>query len=796
MRKQKPDYCRVPHETPSERWSVTRPTVVTPRRVSTVIAMLAVDRAVAPRRLLETESPNPLLRPPAPHTDVPAVADDSVYTVKHIMLNARFTDPAAPTYYWTPAGSNIHRVALIVVLWPLSFPLIPLLYGCASTLRVLVNLGFILRNPADGASSPGVRAWRRRVVVFHHGLTLVYVIALVASLFALSTPMPTPAWHMVWMQLLVVTIGVVQRRFGFVSSVRCAHLVGSSALQTADVFPFLQPMYTWQYALAAAHALRIPAAYGSVVTEACYTATQRALDRLPPSFRMPPLDAVRRTCPNGVLRLPSGAPVVACAVRGLASPGPSVSHPGGAVDDPAGPSPREVAEAQRLGRVIVDGQTTLPMTGAAIFYGPLVLKRMAIVIVFVFVATLASASAPFVVRATLPGVPVLGDTTAQGVAFVCFCVTEVLMVLVMPSLFGGGFALAVYASVHAVVATAAHMTTPPLRSCDDSAVIVPVGGSGGDAGRSSSTRGSRSGDGAEIRTDSESTSYVRAVGARSVRVVPFPFGDPREVPLQAPNPAHLLTDPAFHRTLTRATAGGWPLDCAVAVTSFTCAIRGAIGILATPIVFRSVLFSGLPPLISIAVSLTLALLFTIDRDSLAAGLPTQYQTPFETAVILPTITMLVSVLVHGSVLLAAFVSLANAVAELQRVRDNLTGWCAVIAERLAAAGCAEHAAAERLSHFCADEAEATAAAGSGDAQRLELARARAAARRTQVESAALLEQLHVVDATIVGGIERSPGLRFLGVVKPGVGGIGGGIVALATIIVLGVRVANVLASGG
>ena len=72
----------------------------------------------------------------------------------------------------------------------------------------------------------------------------------------------------------------------------------------------------------------------------------------------------------------------------------------------------------------------------------------------------------------------------------------------------------------------------------------------------------------------------------------------------------------------------------------------------------------------------------------------------------------------------------------------------------------------------------------------------AAARRTQVESAALLEQLHVVDATIVGGIERSPGLRFLGVVKPGVGGIGGGFVALATIIVLGVRVANVLASGG
>ena len=53
-----------------------------------------------------------------------------------------------------------------------------------------------------------------------------------------------------------------------------------------------------------------------------------------------------------------------------------------------------------------------------------------------------------------------------------------------------------------------------------------------------------------------------------------------------------------------------------------------------------------------------------------------------------------------------------------------------------------------------------------------------------------------MDVSVECAIEHDPGLRFLGVVKPGAGGIGGIVVALASIVVLGVRVANVLAAAG
>ena len=318
------------------------------------------------------------------------------------------------------AGNADVAFAFAVVLWPLSLPFLPLVIGWHGAHCALVNLGFVLANPADGTSTaPGVRAYRLRVFVFHHAPSCMFLASLAAAAVVLSNPLETPAWHMVCMQALVSIVIVLQRRFSFVVRVRGVRLIGVAYVTSPTVTPVLMPSYPLRYALCTADWLRMPrGAIYQVITEAGYTAMQRAIVDAgwPPAQLLPPLAAVRASCPDGVLRLPGRSSVILCRPAGWSAAS-------------AAGVPHEMAEIQRAGRVGVDFTLagTFLSTSSTTYFSFVggVFRRIT-------AAALVAAAVPFIVRRLLlgPG-SVLGDTAAEGVAFVCFAVSDVLAAITL-----------------------------------------------------------------------------------------------------------------------------------------------------------------------------------------------------------------------------------------------------------------------------------------------------------------------------------------------------------------------------
>ena len=665
----------------------------------------------------------------------------------HFALQPRLADPNALAYLWNTSGSLHALLVATMLLWPLSLPFMPLLFGFSGAHNVLINVGVLLVNPEDDGENGIVRAWRRNMFVYHHASTALVMGAAIAwATIAQDTSGPTSiTWNMVWLQLVITGVRLLQSRLSFTSTFRCISTF-DRPLATCSAYPFMDPTFAGFGAVPTMHHINVDTrAILTVSTESSYTTRQEAL-RAAGVDVVPPLDVLKRACPDGVLRAPDGAPVL--VFRPLAWP-----HAPPALDIDAGSR-----ELQACG--LVGGDAMLSAANFPFVQGN-IRRRVKPIIRAAIVVTALQVSLPFVIRAAL-GVPVAGTTDAEKAALVLIALADLLL---GTHVWAGGFVTGPVwcAGLHSSLAGLAEFNCE-LTTCQKAVVAAPsrdVGGAGGTRPRPVSEWLGANFAGGVSHT-------LPMLRPSRVVVGPYPVGSSRFAVRCAAEPLEAAwTAPGCVR-------GGWPLDTCAAVDAMRADVRVLTALPATPVMRRSILLSALPSAVSIVTSFTLAVIFTLQPDWLLGG------AAFRIAAVLPATALLLSVAMNSIVLLVAYGALSDEVAALCGILRNVHNWREMALRRVAAAS-------QRLD----DAVLVGADGGNGAPTSTDTV---CALRRELAALAPLPERLTLLSDTISFSLEREPGTRLFGIVRPGAGGVAGIVAVFLSIAVLGLRFANAVAA--
>lgn len=453
----------------------------------------------------------------------------------HAGLDVEFTDEGSPHYFFRRADGKLALAAFTVVFWPLSAPIVWAALGPRRARAVFVNLGYVLENPGDAARSAEVEHARRSVCAFHWASSVIVVGAVVALSAAMSdAPDGTDraavvCWHMCWMQAVASALLLLPRRLSFVGLTHCrAALTDTVPTTTVLIYRLYRCVIPVTYGLtqlAGCDMLdgatrREPLL---VLTEEGYALHRAILVAGGLGDFLPPLAAVRRSCADGVLRLPDGAPVVMCR--------PSTSPPGsegGQRDAPseggaparrwdAAATQRDVAASRR---VALDWWASSAATAAYWLRSP---RPFGLMVVSMYISA-AAVALPFGLRSVV-GVPPLGVTAAQAALFVLLALSDLAVALTFVGPPSGVMAVLLLSLTDAQFRGMAESTCVPLERPDDDA------GSGERGGvRENHAHGDGNGGGAGSPRGPGGATAEETAAQRPVRIVPYDFATRRATP--------------------------------------------------------------------------------------------------------------------------------------------------------------------------------------------------------------------------------------------------------------------------
>ena len=400
-----------------------------------------------------------------------------VIAVPHPELDGGLASPSSTDYWFAPAGFNPAITALTICAWPLSVPLVALVLGWTRTNALLTYAVLAPRNDADPAHDSKLRAFRYRHWSLFAAATVTFgaaVTCLVALLTTQSAPTATDAspaasaYHMAWMQCVATGLVVLSRRLAFVGELTwMSRATSTEPTPSALVLNAILYYPISNVALSLGYGIDLMGAGRGepvlVLTRDGYDALRRVLATGGGTLLLPPVEAVRRTCADGVLRLPTGEAALVCATAApVVSGAPPSSVSAAAASVAVGARRAAELEVQRADRVALDWS----------FAGPALTLGYLIAPARVYVQTLVAHTAvgllaavvPFIIRAAFT-VPPLGSTSLEAAVFILVCATEVILaVSVMHHYRPGGFSLMIMAWAAAgTFRWLASATQPPPR---------------------------------------------------------------------------------------------------------------------------------------------------------------------------------------------------------------------------------------------------------------------------------------------------------------------------------------------
>ena len=177
------------------------------------------------------------------------------------------------------------------------------------------------------------------------------------------------------------------------------------------------------------------------------------------------------------------------------------------------------------------------------------------------------------------------------------------------------------------------------------------------------------------------------------------------------------------------------------------------------------------PGVSLVVSLTLAVVFSVAPDVVAAADPNADTAALQMAALVPTCVMLLSFLFNAGVLLASFLAAGGIVNDLRTMHSTVLRW------QVATTAVAMQYVTRR---------RALALGRGGDEDTAETI------RRLDADIAGLAivaDSQRTLAAFLVAAIEDSGGIRFLGIFRPDAASISGLVAIAVSASVLGLRLA-------
>lgn len=380
--------------------------------------------------------------------------------------------------------------------------------------------------------------------------------------------------------------------------------------------------------------------------------------------------------------------------------------------------------------------------------------RSATIVIASVVMGLLSAAVPWVVRASLPQLSgaVAGSTPAEATAFVLLTAFDVALQIAM---------LISSALLASAGYFASHESTKLLAANIAARDRAQVG--------------------CEDANDREGSRPARA----AARVVFVPLGANAPVPPNVQHAVALAADDARRRLAAAgAMRGAVALDSTDAVRSVLHRLHFILGNMSRAGTGHdSAVIGFMPSGASLVVSLTLAVVFSVAPDVVAAADPAADTAALRMAALVPTCVMLLSFSVNACVLLSSFLVAGRIIDDLRAMHATVLRWQAATS-----AVAAQYLARRRI-HALRSGGGATEGAAAAGAAAGAAAPPIARLDDDLAELAVVADAQRTLAAYLVAAIEDSGGIRFLGVFRPGATSVGGLLAVAVSASVLGLRLA-------
>ena len=670
-------------------------------------------------------------------------------------------------------------VVFTVLLWPLSpLALVPLL-GASRCRALLGNLCYLPQTSWVAAAhrcfGGAGRQWlvdRWWAFIIHHVTTALFASAVAAwaasggttagALMA-GTPAAAVSRAMLGFQLISSGAALLTRRLAFATALTRNIRLSSapSKLMRAIAHSDVPPLFTVS---------RISLqADGAALTNRVVAAMVYSMSlwlHLPTSSHFLSAKAYTVLRAYALAQGLSGAPPLAC-VR--SAPDATLRLPTGRVAARCTPAPSWRASVVRY--LLPDGvEGDVPAedveTGSLIIAADIhaitrlrYVSKVGAIGAGVAAAAVVAAAVPWIVRASLQQVRVIGSSSAEATAFVLLTLLDLIHGLSMRTN-GAVTSAALYCYTRAVFAQLHTFIVPP-----------DVGRGGGLADAADTT--------AATRPDDLPLSAQPRVAWVPMHINGLTPPDLDHAPADAATRARRLRD------AVNAQRGSWCLDNSAAVRCYLYEVRGSLVNVSTSGLAHDAMSQGfLAPRVAIITSLTLAILFYFAPQLLTAaypGLPPAYVAAVQQAALAPTCVMLLSFAVNVCLLLVGFLEVGGIVRELRGMHASVLRWHVATAAAMASAAARRTEMTRRMR-----------AAGCGNAADVELQRRDA---DDEVwELAAVAEAQRALLLYLVSAMEDDGGIRFLGVFRPGAASVGGLLAVVVSAVVFGVRLASTVSN--
>lgn len=301
------------------------------------------------------------------------------------------------------------------------------------------------------------------------------VIAAFASWTSVVTAKHTTTWHMVWLQIALVTISLLAKRTAVTSTMGHIarrtdkvpyheYIPSSAVLATFLIHEMFPSSLCTQYDIAF-RSVNIPVqGLFWVMTRASYKLMHDLLAEVGVRH-FPPLDLVLRTSPDGVLRLPDGSPYLICPPDPRQGPLPRSRESARVMSD----SEAVIDDIQRAGHVAMD----INISSCTSLYGfSQAFGKTVVAVLAVMAVEILALGVPFAVRGALKE-PLLGQSSAEGAAFVLLALAQASISLNVGSGLSGAATLFFFMSVQEQNSRWAAFAVPPEESITSSVAERP-----------------------------------------------------------------------------------------------------------------------------------------------------------------------------------------------------------------------------------------------------------------------------------------------------------------------------------